>query len=104
MSLRYIAKVWLIGLLLLLGVNPTGIAHAQGDNWGSIGPDGGSITALAIDPVTPSILYAGTDGGGVFKSANGGDNWIAVNTGLINNQVRALAIDPVTPSTLYAGT
>ena len=25
-----------------------------------------SIEALAIDPDTPSIIYAGTDGGGVF--------------------------------------
>ena len=39
---------------------------------------------------------------GVFKSTNGGGNW--VNTGLTNSYVLALAIDPVTPTTLYAGT
>ena len=62
------------------------------------------VHALAIDPATPSHLYAGTYGGGVFKSTNGGGNWSAVNTGLTNTDVRALAIDPATPTTLYAGT
>ena len=62
------------------------------------------FVALAIDPATPSTLYAGTDGGGVFKSTNGGAAWSAVNIGLTNTYVDALAIDPATPSTLYAGT
>jgi len=31
--------------------------------WTNNGPEGGSISALAIDPVTPTTLYAGTDGG-----------------------------------------
>ena len=63
-----------------------------------------NVLALAIDPATPATLYAGTYGGGVFKSTNGGGNWSAFNTGLTATGVRALAIDPVTPATLYAGT
>ena len=70
----------------------------------SNGLEGGTVYALAIDPATPSTLYAGTGGGGVFKSTNGGAAWSAVNTGLTSTVVNALAIDPVTPSTLYAGT
>ena len=66
--------------------------------------EGGSIYALAINPQTPDTLYAGTYGGGVFKSTNGGTNWTAINTGLTNTNVCALAIDPQTPETLYAGT
>ena len=31
------------------------------------------VNALAIDPATPATLYAGTWGGGVFKSTNGGE-------------------------------
>src|SRR5882724_10756771 len=56
------------------------------------------VTALAIDPLTPTTLYAGT-AGGVFKSMDGGASWSAI--GLIN--VSALAIDPLTPTTVYAG-
>ena len=62
------------------------------------------FTSLAIDPATPATLYAGTWGGGVFKSENGGANWSAVDTGLTATKVHTLAIDLVTPATLYAGT
>ena len=62
------------------------------------------VTALAIDPQNPGILYVGTDGNGIYKSVDGGQTWAAMNTGLTNNKVYALAIDPQTPATLYAGT
>ena len=61
----------------------------------------GNIAALAIDPVTPTTLYAGTCDRGLFKSTDGGASWTA--TGLTNISVSALAIDPKTPTTLYAG-
>ena len=67
-------------------------------------PPGGDVRALAIDPITPRTLYAGTYGGGVFKSTDAGATWSAANTGLDSTGVTALAIDPNTPSTLYAGT
>ncbi|HKA56188.1 MAG TPA: hypothetical protein VKJ47_21255, partial [Candidatus Binatia bacterium] len=63
-----------------------------------------SIYALAVDPTTVSTLYAGTDGGGVYKSTDGGQHWTAINTGLTNIHVTALALDPRTPTTVYAGT
>jgi hypothetical protein len=70
------------------------------------------VTALAIDPITSTTLYAG--GSGVFESTDGGNSWQAINAGLTTDSpfpqllpvraVSALAIDPMTPSTLYAGT
>ena len=59
---------------------------------------------MAIEPTVSATLYAGTEGGGVFKSTNGGQSWTAVNSGLTDTYVYALAIDPSTPVTLYAGT
>jgi photosystem II stability/assembly factor-like uncharacterized protein len=54
--------------------------------------------------VTPSIVYAGTTFGGVFKTDNGGENWRRINNGLnVNSGYFALAIDPTTPSTVYVG-
>jgi len=58
--------VLLIGLLALLSTSPTGSVSAGHHVWTSNGPEGGSIYALAIDPLAPTTLYAGTDGGGVF--------------------------------------
>lgn len=39
--------------------------------WTSVGPYGGDIFSLAIDPVSPSVVYAAT-GQGVFKTTDGG--------------------------------
>jgi len=62
------------------------------------------VKVLAIDPVNPSTIYAGTSfRGGIFKSTDGGINWSS--TGLTfssGGDVVSLVIDPVTPSTLYA--
>lgn len=79
---------------------------AGADQWTSIGPDGGSVTALAVDPVGLEVLFAGTERGGIFKSVDRGVSWRPVNAGLSAQQplgrVAVLALDPVHPSTVYA--
>jgi YVTN family beta-propeller protein len=76
-----------------------------GRTWSAAnsGLAGAPIWALAIDPATPTILYAGTNSG-VFKSTDGGGTWSAANSGLAEAPVRVFAIDPTTPTSLYAGT
>ena len=56
----------------------------------------GDITAVAIDPVTSTTLFAGTPRDGVFKSIDGGTTWS--RTGLADIYVGAVAIDPTTPT------
>src|SRR6266513_354651 len=94
-------KLRLVSLGVLLGaLLATSSMTAQGgiNSWTSIGPDGGWIFALAIDPVTPTTLYASTYRSGVFKSTNGGESWSAVNTGLPNVfKANFLVIDPPAP-------
>ena len=60
---------------------------------------------LAIDPVTPTTLYAALtdDPAAVFKSTDGGSSWSASNTGLTDLAVGVLIVDPTIPTTLYAG-
>ena len=75
-----------------------------GGSWSAVnsGLNNAYVTALVIDPLTPTTLYAET-GSGVFKSTDGGGSWWAVNSGLPTAEVDALAIDPLTPTTLYVG-
>ncbi len=83
------------------------MAQAGINVWTTHGPGSGSVGALAIDPTTPSTMYAAylaTAGGSVFKSTNGAGTWGAASVGLPNTDVYALAIDPLTPRTLYAAT
>jgi len=72
---------------------------ASSNKWTSIGPFGGSVQALAIDPKNPVTLYAGTNSG-IFKSTDAGATWNAINPAI---SVMSLAIDPRNPDTLYAG-
>jgi uncharacterized repeat protein (TIGR01451 family) len=58
---------------------------------------------LAIDPTTPSTVYAATNIGGIYKTTNGGATWSQSNTGLTNINATAVAVDRTTPATLYAG-
>ncbi len=68
------------------------------------GLPGANILALAVNPVSPQTIYAGTDGNGVYRSNNCGASWTPVNTGLTNPLIKSLAIDPAVPQTVYAGT
>ncbi len=70
--------------------------------WTSIGPPGGSVQALAIDPDHPETLYAATNIG-IFKSTDGAASWTEANNGLSVARTESLEIDPTNPTTLYAG-
>ncbi len=95
--------LWMVLVAAVLWASGVRVVNAGLDVWTSIGPDGGSVSALAVDPTHPTTVYAGTFGG-VFKSTDGGGSWRAANTGLTDFRVSALVIDPATPATLYAGT
>src|SRR5215468_9213068 len=75
------------------------IAQSTG-KWTNIGPFGGFISSLVIDPQNPATLYTGA-GAIVFKSTDEGANWNPINSTLLG--VHSLAVNPRTPSTLYAG-
>ena len=84
---------WSSGVRVLLETNFSSPAIAAG-----------VVSSLAIDPGTPTTIYAGTASQGVYKSLNAGTNWLLSSTGLVNQSVNALAVNPLTPAILYAGT
>jgi photosystem II stability/assembly factor-like uncharacterized protein len=72
-----------------------------------------SVPALAVDPSTPSHIYAAaqwthwdeSDNSIVFESADGGANWTAKLSSIPEEAhvlVSALSVDPSAPRTLYA--
>ena len=77
---------------------------ARGNIWHSIGPYGGSIRAIAINPENPNIVYIGTYGAGIYRSSDGGNSWHTASAGVDNTNVTALIVDPTRPEILYAGT
>jgi len=67
----------------------------------------GAVTNLAVDPTDDRTLYVGTNGYGVFKTVNGGKDWVSANDGLATPFIkgpRALLIHPRKPQVLLAST
>src|SRR5262245_3259686 len=72
--------------------------------WTSHGPFGGGIKSLAIDPISPSTLYAGAYGGGLmYRSTDGAVGWTQLGTGF-GGGAAAIVVDPTHPMTIFAAT
>ncbi|MGE5603154.1 MAG: WD40/YVTN/BNR-like repeat-containing protein [Nitrososphaerales archaeon] len=67
-------------------------------------PPGSAITAFVADPRTPGLLWATRDGGGVYRSGDGGDTWSNVGAGVGENLGLALAVDYQAPDGVLMGT
>jgi hypothetical protein len=57
-----------------------------------------------IHPANPNILWAGSVGGGVWKTTNAGATWTPLDDFMANLAACCLAIDPANPDVLYCGT
>ena len=88
----------------------------NGTVWTPIGPSpidegaitaNGQVTAIAVHPNNPDILYIGTMWGGVWRTRDGGTSWTPVfdrAPSLGIGGPGAIAIDPVNTDVLYVGT
>jgi photosystem II stability/assembly factor-like uncharacterized protein len=92
------------GLLACMILLVTTALPAQGETWFNLGLDGQFVYTLAISPVNPDTVFAGTGSAGVLKSSNGGISWSPTNNGLSEVTINSIAIDTATPAILYAGT
>lgn len=72
--------------------------------WRGPGNVGGRLRSIVIHPTNPQIMWAGSVGGGIWKTENGGASWRPLDDFMTNLAVATLVIDPKNPNILYAGT
>jgi photosystem II stability/assembly factor-like uncharacterized protein len=74
-----------------------------GGSWSaaSAGLPDAKLYELAVDPKTPTQLFAATEEG-LFRSTDAGASWARVSNGLEDDDVEAVAIDPASGA-VYAG-
>jgi photosystem II stability/assembly factor-like uncharacterized protein len=73
--------------------------------WRMIGPfRGGRITSVGGSPSQADVYYAGTPGGGVWKTDDGGTVWKPISDGIPVASIGALAVSPSNPSIVYVAT
>jgi uncharacterized repeat protein (TIGR02543 family) len=68
--------------------------------------DFSNMTCFAINPKSPSTMFAGTNEG-VFRTVDGGTTWTECGTIPAQSAqpaINSIAIDPLTPTTLYVST
>jgi photosystem II stability/assembly factor-like uncharacterized protein len=90
--------------------------HDEGRSWHCVSDElpTQAMGAIVIDPVDTNIVYAGTgeasyalntfDGGGMFKSTDGGSTWFEIGAGTLPPYGRAsfMVINPMNTSIVYA--
>lgn len=73
--------------------------------WRMIGPfRAGKVNGVAGVPGNPAIYYMGADGGGVWKTMDGGVTWKPIFDGQSTPSIGALAVAPSNPNIIYVGT
>lgn len=80
--------------------------------WESLGPNSntsgyagtGRVMSVAFHPTNSNIIYTGSAGGGLWKSTDGGSNWIPKTDFLGSIGISAVIVDYNNPNTVYIGT
>jgi photosystem II stability/assembly factor-like uncharacterized protein len=77
----------------------------RGLTWALLDGPPDAVSLLAIDPVNPTTLYAGTIDG-VFRSTDSGSHWTSITRSIhpALGGVSAFAVDPRRPQTLFLST
>jgi photosystem II stability/assembly factor-like uncharacterized protein len=92
-------QVFLIALFLVA-------AGARAQTWEPLGPPGGDVHSLALDPSHPGRLFLGTADGHIFGSEDDGEHWTLLGrTGARQDAViTAIVVDPRDANVLFAST
>lgn len=92
----------------------SGFAFTNAAPWINLGPTpgyyfaysniSGRVTTVKYDPVNPDIVYVGAAYGGVWKSTNGGGNFVPISDNEVSMSTGSIAVNPVNPQIVYYGT
>jgi hypothetical protein len=83
-------------------IGPAPVPNGQTD--GVTNPVSGRVTAIAVHPTNPDIVYVGTAQGGVYRTLDGGATWTAIFDSAESLSIGAVTIDPVNPGIVFVGT
>jgi hypothetical protein len=88
----------------------TGATQRLNGDWSPLGPFAiaspaenylGRVNCLAFHPSVANTIYAGTPGGGLWRSLTNGTFWTPLTDGLPSSGISGIAIHPTIPTTMY---
>src|ERR1041385_1001650 len=79
-------------------------ALAAEQSWQPVGPDGGNVRSLAMDPKNPDRIFLGTSAGNLYLSIDKGASWSRfAKPGKSSEMVLDhIVIDPSDPRNVFA--
>ena len=92
------------GTWSFVGPQPVANDVNSPSNYGNVS---GRVTSIAVDPAVSGTAYAGSAGGGVWKTTDGGAHWTPTTDSQMTGAIGAVATAPGgtgQPSVVYAGT
>ena len=104
-------SIFLLVFSLSLFFSAVSVAADENDGMSalvprSIGPANmsGRLTAIAVSPQDPNIIYLGSATGGLWKTVNGGISWLPIFDREKTSSIGSVAIDPQNPNIIWVGT
>ena len=64
----------------------------------------GRVSAIAVDPTNPNIVYVCAAQGGLYRTLDGGLTWTPLLDNALTLAMGAVAVSPSDPSIIYVGT
>lgn len=95
-------KVIFISLLAVISLLFM-FADAGPGSWTVSLSSAGQIWGVAVAPSNPQIIYAASNSTGMWKSTNGGLNWVQINTGLSNLILQCVAVSQTNANVVMCG-
>lgn len=97
--------------------NTKGLAARAGEfegDWKELGPFSwtrtsswspglGRIVAIAVEPTIQNLIFAGSPGGGIWRSTDAGASWTPLGDQFDNMFIWSIAIDPNNSDIVYLG-
>lgn len=87
-----------------------GVTERINGDWSPLGPFAiaapgnnylGRVNCVAFHPTVANTLFAGTPGGGLWKTINGGTTWVPLTDGLPSSGISGIAIQPDNANIMY---
>jgi hypothetical protein len=99
---RSVSRLALLLSALILAIPCPSASEA----WSSLGPTNraGRTLCVAFDPLNTDIIYAGTAGGGLWRSPDGGLTWTPLTDDLPRLAIGGVAVHPSDPNLIVIGT
>ncbi len=86
-----------------LAVAALSVTLSAGTNvWTSIGPEGGIVRSLAVDPQNPSTVYAAAPASGILKTTDGGASWTRLGSAPTPESFGLISLAIDSKGTVYA--